>query len=96
MLRDAGVPVYETICEANEMIITAPRAYHFAFNYGFNLAEAINLTNRTYVTEVMDGACWVKLTRPGNLIKLVRIERQIKSVGLARTNRLTRRVRPDK
>jgi hypothetical protein len=38
----AGVPVYSIVQNPGEFVVTSPAAYHSGFNYGFNIAEAVN------------------------------------------------------
>ncbi|GAU91016.1 hypothetical protein RvY_03353-2 [Ramazzottius varieornatus] len=44
-----GIPVYTTEQQAGEMIITFPKAYHFGFNSGFNIAEARNIATKDWI-----------------------------------------------
>ena len=39
----AGVPVSRTTQSAGEFVVTFPAAYHAGFNYGYNVAEAVNV-----------------------------------------------------
>lgn len=41
-LKEYNVPVYTTIQNEGEFIITFPRSYHAGFNTGFNIAESVN------------------------------------------------------
>ncbi|GLJ40150.1 hypothetical protein SUGI_0823100 [Cryptomeria japonica] len=43
VLRVEGVPVYRSIQNSGEFVLTFPRAYHAGFNCGFNCAEAVNV-----------------------------------------------------
>ena len=38
----------------NEFIVTAPGSYHWGFNCGFNVAEAINFTNSIWTDKLKD------------------------------------------
>eukprot|EP00250_Pteridium_aquilinum_P019210 c24343_g1_i1 orf=340-6093(+) len=42
VLRENDVPVYTTIQERGNFVITFPRSYHGGFNLGLNCAEAVN------------------------------------------------------
>eukprot|EP00897_Mesotaenium_endlicherianum_P000605 jgi/Mesen1/10545/ME000083S10045 len=42
VLKQNGVPVYRTVQEARNFVVTFPRSYHGGFNLGFNCAEAVN------------------------------------------------------
>lgn len=42
LLLQRGVPVYHTVHEQGQFVVTFPRAYHAGFNTGFNIAEAVN------------------------------------------------------
>ncbi|KAH7445800.1 hypothetical protein KP509_01G024900 [Ceratopteris richardii] len=42
VLRENDVPVYNTIQERGNFVITFPRSYHGGFNLGLNCAEAVN------------------------------------------------------
>ncbi|XP_021888906.1 lysine-specific demethylase JMJ15-like [Carica papaya] len=42
VLRESGVPVYTTLQEPGNFVITFPRSYHGGFNFGLNCAEAVN------------------------------------------------------
>lgn len=42
ILRQHDVPVYTTVQEAGNFIVTFPGAYHSGFNHGLNCAEAVN------------------------------------------------------
>jgi len=41
-LKDAGVPLFTTIQEPGQFVVTCPRAYHAGFNTGLNVAESVN------------------------------------------------------
>jgi histone demethylase JARID1 len=41
MLRAHGVPMYTTLQEPGQFVITFPQSYHAGFNCGFNVAEAV-------------------------------------------------------
>jgi hypothetical protein len=41
-LLEGRVPVYHTVQEAGQIIVTFPKAYHSGFSHGFNFAEAVN------------------------------------------------------
>ncbi|KAH9315560.1 hypothetical protein KI387_024187, partial [Taxus chinensis] len=43
VLKSEGVPVYRSIQNSGEFVLTFPRAYHAGFNCGFNCAEAVNV-----------------------------------------------------
>lgn len=43
--------VYELTQEQNEIIITSPNCYHWGYNSGFNIAEAINFTSKFWPNE---------------------------------------------
>ncbi|CAJ1938260.1 unnamed protein product [Sphenostylis stenocarpa] len=43
ILKSEGVPVYRTVQNSGEFVVTFPRAYHCGFNCGFNCAEAVNV-----------------------------------------------------
>jgi len=41
-LKNNGCDVYKAIQRSGEFVVTFPKAYHGGFNYGFNVAEAVN------------------------------------------------------
>lgn len=42
VLRRHGIPVYKTVQDKGEFVITMPHGYHFGYNEAFNIAEATN------------------------------------------------------
>jgi hypothetical protein len=49
VLRKAGVPVFHTLQEPGQFIITFPRGYHSGFSHGFNIAEACNFATPDWI-----------------------------------------------
>ena len=49
VLEKHGIPVTRMIQQKNEMIIVAPYAYHYGFNLGWNVAEAINFGSPSWI-----------------------------------------------
>eukprot|EP01084_Bolivina_argentea_P217418 369145_1 len=49
LLTKAGVVLCKAVQRANEIIITAPNAYHAGFNLGFNCAEAVNIATPSWI-----------------------------------------------
>jgi hypothetical protein len=60
VLKSEGVPVYRTVQNPGEFILTLPRAYHSGFNCGFNCAEAVNIAPVDWLPH---GQCAVELYR---------------------------------
>lgn len=48
-LRRYGIPVFETVQEAGQFIITFPYGYHAGYNHGLNCAEAVNFATESWV-----------------------------------------------
>ena len=44
LFHRAGVPVFKARQEPGEFIVTFPKSFHAGFNYGFNVAEAVNFS----------------------------------------------------
>jgi len=42
ILTKAGVPIYTTLQNSGQFVVTCPRSYHAGFNTGFNCAESVN------------------------------------------------------
>jgi len=42
IVQSSGIPVFHTVQEPGEFIVTFPRGYHSGFSHGFNIAEACN------------------------------------------------------
>jgi hypothetical protein len=49
VLRAYGIPVCRLVQRPGDMVITAPGAFHWGFNTGFNVAEATNLATKECV-----------------------------------------------
>ena len=45
ILKENGVPYYRVEQKEGEIVVVAPSAYHFGFNSGWNIAEAVNFAN---------------------------------------------------
>ena len=54
ILHAAGIPVYRTVQEEGEFVITYPAAYHAGFNLGYNVAEAVNFATAAWVPAGLD------------------------------------------
>jgi len=48
MYREAGIKLTTALQEKGQFVVTLPRAYHFGFNYGTNIAEATNFALRSW------------------------------------------------
>ncbi|CAH0482520.1 unnamed protein product [Peronospora belbahrii] len=48
-LREFGVPFYRAYQKPGEFVITFPATYHQGFNFGFNIAEAVNFATLHWV-----------------------------------------------
>ncbi len=44
LLQQAGVPVFKARQEPGQFIVTFPKSFHAGFNYGYNVAEAVNFS----------------------------------------------------
>eukprot|EP00467_Chlorarachnion_reptans_P010887 CAMPEP_0114498786 /NCGR_PEP_ID=MMETSP0109-20121206/7061_1 /TAXON_ID=29199 /ORGANISM="Chlorarachnion reptans, Strain CCCM449" /LENGTH=1966 /DNA_ID=CAMNT_0001676293 /DNA_START=40 /DNA_END=5940 /DNA_ORIENTATION=+ len=49
-LKKHGVPVCKATHHPGEFIVTFPQAYHAGFNYGFNVAEAVNFACHDWIS----------------------------------------------
>lgn len=47
-LARAGIPVSRIVQRPGDMILTAPGAFHWGYNTGYNLAEASNFANKAW------------------------------------------------
>ncbi|ESW30492.1 hypothetical protein PHAVU_002G157500 [Phaseolus vulgaris] len=56
VLQENGVPVYSTLQEPGNFVITFPRSYHGGFNLGLNCAEAVNFAPADWLPHGAFGA----------------------------------------
>ncbi len=47
-LHAAGIPTSRVVQRPGDMVITAPGAFHFGYNTGWNVAEATNFANKLW------------------------------------------------
>lgn len=45
--------MHKTVHNPNEFIISRAKGYHAGFNFGFNIAEAVNFATRTWIPKGM-------------------------------------------
>ncbi|CAJ2650651.1 unnamed protein product [Trifolium pratense] len=56
VLQENGVPVFSTLQEPGNFVITFPRSYHGGFNLGLNCAEAVNFAPADWLPHGSFGA----------------------------------------
>lgn len=49
LLQRSHVPVFRSLQQAGQFIITFPKSYHAGFSYGYNVAEAVNFSSVDWV-----------------------------------------------
>jgi len=54
LLLAGGVPVYKTVQNPGEFIVTFPRAFHGGFSYGPNCGEAVNFATHEWIRHGTD------------------------------------------
>eukprot|EP00357_Protocruzia_adherens_P012089 CAMPEP_0115029436 /NCGR_PEP_ID=MMETSP0216-20121206/36998_1 /TAXON_ID=223996 /ORGANISM="Protocruzia adherens, Strain Boccale" /LENGTH=449 /DNA_ID=CAMNT_0002406017 /DNA_START=67 /DNA_END=1416 /DNA_ORIENTATION=- len=48
-LKKHGITVHKVVQRQNEFVITFPAAYHAGFNFGSNIAEAVNFATKSWI-----------------------------------------------
>ena len=100
-LKSREIECYRIWHKPRSFALTAPQGYHARFNYGFNIAEAVNLANPSWFSVGRQASC---CARRGAKTLIVRYEyllfhetKSLQNAHLATTNtgRMPPRARSD-
>lgn len=69
-LLEQGIEVYRAVQIPGTFVVTAPRAYHAGFNCGFNVSEAVNFANASWLKTGEAAAAFSRLIRRPMIIPL--------------------------
>uniref|UniRef100_A0A7S2SRM7 JmjC domain-containing protein n=1 Tax=Rhizochromulina marina TaxID=1034831 RepID=A0A7S2SRM7_9STRA len=67
------VPVYKTIQEAGQFIVTFPDAYHGGFSYGWNCAEAVNFATSDWIVHGAQAVAEYRLSQKKEVVSFDRL-----------------------
>jgi len=72
-LLSNNVPVYKTVQEAGQFVITFPDAYHGGFSYGWNCGEAVNFATADWISHGAQAVAEYRLARKKEVVSYDRL-----------------------